>query len=63
MHQCKQKNGWAECTACGGRIHLPGCTTKKKKEIDCCKDRHIDLYNNGQEVGIYDAGLKMLESY
>lgn len=28
-------NKWIHCQVCGGRIHNPGCSTKKRKGIDC----------------------------
>lgn len=39
-HKCNNTVGrgeqqWAHCAVCGGRIHEPECTTKKKKGIDC----------------------------
>lgn len=36
-HLCNNQNDgeWAHCNVCGGRIHLDGCTTKKRNGIDC----------------------------
>jgi hypothetical protein len=53
-HKCWQQ-GWAECTACEGRLHRPGCTSRRKPEIDCCPARHKALYDKGVTVGIHDA--------
>ena len=59
-HNCKGKYDWPECCVCGGRIHLPGCTTKKNKYRDCCYERHKMLHDQGQTVGIYDSSVSML---
>ena len=34
-HKCKNGKDWLECIDCGGRIHLPECTTRKVKGKDC----------------------------
>lgn len=35
------KNGWAECTSCGGRIHKQECSAVVNPAKDCCPKRHI----------------------
>lgn len=60
-HNCFSP-GWQECTACGGRIHRPGCTTKKRPAKDCCDARHRKLYNEGHKVGLYDSTVPMIKS-
>ena len=58
---CKYRhNGWPMCTVCDGRIHEPSCTSKRNKHKDCCQARHELLYQQGQTVGLYDAGQPML---
>ena len=63
-HDCKGntigKYGWDTCCVCGGRIHLPGCTTRKNKYMDCCEARHKMLYEQGQTMGIDDNSVPML---
>lgn len=39
---------WCICAACGGRIHNPGCTTKRNKQRDCCPERHKMLHDQGR---------------
>ncbi len=36
-HRCNNTNDdkWAHCAVCGGRVHEPGCTTRKKNGVDC----------------------------
>ena len=40
-HKCNNTNTnigtgtWAHCAVCGGRMHEPGCTTPKRKGVDC----------------------------
>ena len=65
-HQCAAysvvngKPSWTICTACEGRIHLAGCTTKRNKHRDCCRERHEMLHAAGQTHGIADASIPML---
>ncbi len=33
-HECG-RNGWQECTTCRLRIHQVGCSTRRRKGIDC----------------------------
>ena len=61
-HECnKMTNGneWALCSACEGRIHDAGCTTKLNPKRDCCTARHWALHQSGQTVGLADAAEPM----
>ena len=62
-HQCNRMTSrvWTICCQCCGRIHHPGCTTKLNKHRDCCAARHRMLHAQGQERGIDDPSLSMLE--
>jgi len=53
------KNEWPICTVCDGRIHLPTCTSRMRKDIDCCPARHKMLHDAGQVRGISDASFFM----
>jgi len=55
----KGLDGWAHCRICNGRMHLEGCQTRKRKQIDCCPERHKMLYDNGQIRGIADDSMVM----
>jgi len=63
-HDCGRAiNGrreWPMCTACDGRMHMTGCTTRKNPKVDCCYLRHKKLHDAGQRVGIYDSSVPML---
>jgi hypothetical protein len=48
------KDDWPRCTVCDGRLHDQGCTSKRRKEIDCCPARHKMLHDQGITRGIYD---------
>jgi len=37
------KNGWQECTECGGRIHDAACATERRPHLDCCTRRHLSM--------------------
>lgn len=37
-HECN-KQGWATCATCNGRLHLPGCTARKDPSKDCVPER------------------------
>ena len=50
---------WPVCTACGGRMHLPTCTTRRNKHKDCCPERHKMLHDTGQKRGIVDSSIVM----
>ena len=60
-HKCNRPDGWAFCTTCEGRIHLPGCTSKRDKHRDCCRERHEMLNSQGITKGIRDSSVGMLE--
>jgi hypothetical protein len=62
-HECgRLGNGrfWMTCSACTGRIHLKGCTTRRNPKKDCCKKRHENLAAAGQTRGIADSSVPML---
>jgi hypothetical protein len=61
-HECRRE-GWQDCTACAGRVHEPGCTSKRDPSIDCCKRRHQLLYECGHKVGLCDSSVPMLAGY
>lgn len=42
---CNPGGAWLECVDCGGRIHLPECTTKKTS-----RDCRASLTNPHQEA-------------
>lgn len=54
------KGGWAICTACRGRIHQVGCSTKRTKSNDCCRARHEDLVARGFTKGLDDPSVPMM---
>jgi hypothetical protein len=60
-HNCNQAgvNNWQECVACGGRIHLAGCTSKPNPRKDCCRARHEKFIRRGVTKGIYDTSVEM----
>lgn len=63
-HNCNidgygRRNAWQECTACGGRIHEQGCTSKLNPKKDCCRERHQNFIAQGQLVGIDDSAVTM----
>jgi hypothetical protein len=60
-HKC-DKFGWSICCVCQGRIHLAGCTSRPNKQKDCCKARHVMLYDQGHRVGLDDSSQPMLTS-
>jgi len=60
IHICRNQGDWMECTACKGRIHLPGCTTRRNPKRDCCLERHTLLYNQGSKKGLDDSSVDML---
>lgn len=63
MHACMRagnRTGWQICTVCGGRIHLPGCTTHRDADRDCCEARHLRLAASGETHGRVDASIPML---
>lgn len=65
-HNCnKAANGtsWNLCAACEGRIHSPGCTSKRDKRKDCCEARHVMLHEQGQTTWINDESQPMLGSH
>lgn len=66
-HECNKdafgRRDWPTCTACNGRIHEPGCTTRKNKHRDCCKARHLMLLEQGHEFGLVDDAVSMLGSW
>jgi len=59
-HDCWRR-GWATCTACDGRIHQQGCTSRRDPVKDCCKVRHQRLHDSGQVDGLIDSSVKMLK--
>ena len=59
-HEC-WREGWRGCTACDGRVHLEGCTSKRDPSIDCCKRRHQLLYERGHKWGLCDPSVGMLD--
>lgn len=69
-HNCG-KNGWQICAACRGRIHLAGCTSKRKVAYDCCADRHWKLALDNQIIwgspekvmGLDDESIPMIGSH
>ena len=50
---------WPMCCTCDGRMHDPGCTSRRDKHRDCCPARHKMLYDAGQVRGIYDESQAM----
>lgn len=64
-HICNNTNGnkWYHCSACGGRCHEVGCTTRKNPMIDCCKKRHELLHSQGHVRGMGDSSIEMLGSH
>lgn len=68
MHKCGKSNSynsakdtWFTCTVCDGRVHQKGCTSKRNPLKDCCKERHLMLYNQGHKKGIVDSSFDMLD--
>ena len=57
-HECN-KTGWTTCTACDGRLHLGGCTTRKNPLRDCCTERHELLKKQGHLYGLFDKSVKL----
>ena len=58
-HDCTTDGEWAHCTVCNGRIHKEGCTTRRKKQIDCCPQRHKMLHEQGHVRGLADDSYLM----
>lgn len=58
-HECG-RSGWQTCTACDGRIHLAGCTSRPDPKKDCCESRHKMLAAQGHTKGLADASVDML---
>ncbi len=58
-HNCTTAGTWSTCVVCDGRIHLDGCTTKRRSSIDCCPTRHKLLFDRGQVRGIWDSSFLM----
>lgn len=57
------RRAWAYCTVCNGRIHEDGCSSRKDKNRDCCKARHVMLYEAGHTKGICDDSQDMLSAW
>lgn len=53
------KQGWAICTACLGRLHQTGCTSKPDPKKDCCPARHKKLRDKGHKFGLDDKSVRM----
>lgn len=65
-HECRFKvNGveWAICGDCNGRIHMSGCTSKRNKHRDCCKERHRMLFDQGQVYSVYSPEHHILAAW
>ena len=62
-HACNNTNDdeWMHCSACGGRVHDPECTSKRNRLVDCCKARHDMLAAQGRATG--SDGTPMAEAY
>ena len=63
-HRCnKSANGadWSICSVCDGRIHLAGCTSKRDKHKDCCRQRHEMLAGQGVTVWRTDESQSMFD--
>jgi hypothetical protein len=58
-HNCGNGVNWPMCVVCNGRIHLEGCTTKRRHALDCCATRHAKLYTQGQVRGVFDDSFLM----
>lgn len=64
MHACQRSSngtGWSLCVCCHGRIHMTGCTSRRRAAIDCCEDRHRSWAAAGQDTGLDDASLPMYD--
>lgn len=64
MHHCNKSGGgvtWSLCSACRGRIHDSGCTSKRNADLDCCEARHHKLWALGELIGLDDASLPMYD--
>jgi hypothetical protein len=53
------EGGWALCTACKGRLHLPDCTSRMDRMKDCCPARHKMLHDQGHIRGLDDSSVVM----
>ena len=53
------QNNWPMCCVCDGRIHDNDCTSKMRKEIDCCPARHKMLHDEGKVRGLFDESYMM----
>jgi len=61
-HKCWQMtNGraWQHDCICNGRVHEPGCTSRKDKNKDCCPERHKMLHDAGHVKGLADDSFFM----
>jgi hypothetical protein len=47
------------CVVCEGRIHLPGCTSRRNRLKDCCPARHKMLFDQGHTRGLDDSSYVM----
>lgn len=64
-HNCgRTANGvdWSVCSACEGRIHLDGCTSRRDRMRDCCAARHAMLWAAGEKLGRNDASQPMYDT-
>jgi hypothetical protein len=59
-HEC-WRQGWQTCTACNGRIHQAGCTSRPDKHKDCCEARHKMLHDQGHTHGLDDSSIVMYD--
>ena len=65
-HDCgRTANGWAwtHCSVCNGRIHEPGCTSRRNRLKDCCKARHEMLAAQGHTFGLADSSQPMIGTH
>lgn len=63
-HECNKganNVAWSICCVCEGRIHLPGCTSKRDRKKDCCEARHKMLAEQGHLFGLSDSSQPMYD--
>lgn len=65
IHACQRMgNGreWCLCVVCHGRLHMNGCTSRRRAAIDCCEERHKVLaLVKGHSRGLDDSSLPMYD--
>jgi hypothetical protein len=42
---------------------MSGCTTKRNKHRDCCKERHRMLFEQGQKTGSFPPHYHILDAW